>query len=152
MVAAVAAAIGVDSWMKQLKYGKFLDIIWTAKVELRKVYMAETDWYIAKYANRQNASNVDDLTLKEGILELTFNGLLDSFHKLDQIVVKNQFLWANYGSFFRHNWRDIKWHMDANTHDEDLHNMKLVNLNRSFSDEYNDLMQQLEELEVQFSK
>ncbi|MUK39917.1 hypothetical protein GNP82_20505 [Aliivibrio fischeri] len=138
--------------MKQLKYGKFLDIIWTAKVELRKVHMAEMDWYMAKYANRQNESNAEELSLKESVLELTFNGLLDSFHKLDQIVVKDQFLWANYGSFFKIKWVEIKWHMDASTHEEDLHNMELVHLNSSFSDGYNDLMQQLEELEVHFSK
>ncbi|MCG8328776.1 MAG: hypothetical protein MI974_13880 [Chitinophagales bacterium] len=49
VIAAIAAFYGVNSWIKQLRYGKYLTILWDAKVVIRKIYSLQMDWYIRKY-------------------------------------------------------------------------------------------------------
>lgn len=150
IVAAAAAAVGVDSWVNQLKCGKYLDIIWSAKVAIRKVHASEMDWYIANYAYLQNPSESrkSDLETKLKKLEYDFDELSNEFHQLDQVVVKNQFLWANNASHFKYMWLEIKWHMEEN----ELSSTDLPRLNTAFSDYYDALMSQLEEIEDKFGK
>ncbi|MFQ1801075.1 hypothetical protein ACK36F_01450 [Aeromonas veronii] len=141
IVAAAAAAIGVDSWINQLKCGKYLDVIWAAKVAIRKVHASEMDWYISNYSYNQTPSELRkiDLDLKLRRLESDFENLSDEFHQLDQVVVKNQFLWANYASLFKSTWLEIKWHMEENG----ISNKDLPRLNTAFSDYYDFLMEEL---------
>jgi len=150
IIAAVAAAIGVDNWVKQLKFGKYLEVIWSSKVAIRKVHSSEMSWYIANYSHKQNPISERELELKSKTknLELDFQVLKDSFHQLDQIVIKNQFLWANYVSDLEATWLEIKWHMDENS----LTSKDLPKLNTAFSEMYNDLMDKLESIEEQFGK
>jgi len=150
IIVAVAAAIGVDNWVKQLKFGKYLEVIWSSKVAIRKVHSSEMNWYIANYSYKQNQTRELELDLKDKLsrLQLDFQTLKDSFHQLDQIVIKNQFLWANYASMLEGAWLKIKWHMDEN----DLNSKDLPKLNTAFSDDYNDLMDKLEAVETRFGK
>ncbi len=43
IIASIAAAVGVNNWISQLKAGKYLSIIWDAQTSLRKYYSYETD-------------------------------------------------------------------------------------------------------------
>ena len=150
IIAAVAAAIGVDNWVKQLKFGKYLEVIWNAKVAIRKVHSSEMDWYIANYAYIQSqvSERETDLTHKSNKLAQDFQYLKDSFHQLDQIVIKEQFLWANYASHLESKWIEIKWQMEENS----LSSRDLPKLNSAFSDYYNQLMEKLEAIEAKFGK
>jgi hypothetical protein len=150
IIAATAAVIGVDNWVKQLKFGKYLEVIWSSKVAIRKVHSSEMYWYIANYSLKQNPSPEceSDLKSKAEKLEFDFQVLKDSFHQLDQIVIKNQFLWANYASQLETTWLKIKWHMEKNS----LASKDLPKLNAAFSENYNDLMDKLESIEAQFGK
>jgi hypothetical protein len=150
IIAATAAVIGVDNWVKQLKFGKYLEVIWSSKVAIRKVHSSEMYWYIANYSLKQNPSSEceSDLKSKAEKLEFDFQVLKDSFHQLDQIVIKNQFLWANYASQLETTWLKIKWHMEENS----LAGKDLPKLNAAFSENYNDLMDKLESIEAQFGK
>lgn len=150
LVAAAAAAVGVDSWVNQLKCGKYLDIIWAAKVAIRKVHASEMDWYIANYSHLENPIESSQLELEAKLkkLEYDFDELSNEFHQLDQVVVKNQFLWANRASHFKFTWLEILCHMEENK----LSSEDLPRLNTAFNDYYNTLMELLEKLEMKYSK
>lgn len=81
IIAAVAAAIGVDNWVKQLTFGKYFEVIWNAKVAIRKVHSSEMDWYIANYSYIHNSTSEreSDLTSKSNKLAQDFQFLKDSF-------------------------------------------------------------------------
>lgn len=148
--AALVAAIGVNNWIKQLKYGKHLDIIWASKVAIRKVHTSEMDWYIANYSYIQKPTDEkkEDLEIKLQKLEFDFKELKSECDQLDQIVLRSQFLWANYASKFECTWKEIMWHMEENK----LSNHDLPKLNSAFSNFYNDLMTKLEDVESQYEK
>ncbi|MEZ9120898.1 hypothetical protein AB4098_01590 [Vibrio cyclitrophicus] len=150
LVAAAAAAVGVDSWVNQLKCGKYLDIIWAAKVAIRKVHASEMDWYRANYSHLENPIESSQLELEAKLkkLKYDFEELNNEFHQLDQVVVKNQFLWANRASHFKFTWLEILWHMEENK----LSSEDLPRLNTAFNDYYDTLMELLEKLEMKYSK
>lgn len=150
IVAAAAAAIGVDSWVKQLKYGKYLDIIWAAKVAIRKVHVSETDWYISNYSYLEQPSESGSLDLEAKLkrLKYDFDDLTDKFHHLDQVVVKNQFLWACNGAHHKHLWLKIMLDMEENG----LSSKDLPQLSFAFRTNYESLMAKLDEIEEKYSK
>jgi hypothetical protein len=150
ILAALVAAIGVNNWIKQLKYGKHLDIIWTSKVAIRKVHTSEMDWYISNYSYLQKPTDEkkEDLDIKLKKLEFDFNELRCECDQLDQIVLRSQFLWANYASKFEATWREIMWHMEEN----ELTSKDLPKLNSAFSNLYNELMTKLEKVESRYEK
>ena len=57
IIAAAAAAVGVDSWLKQLRVGKSVVIIWDVQVALRKVHAAEITWYVCAYQRKDNSAD-----------------------------------------------------------------------------------------------
>ncbi|MFM5706531.1 hypothetical protein ACET7L_12335 [Aeromonas veronii] len=92
IIAAGAAAIGVTSWLKQLKFGKYLVCIWDVQVALRKLHAEQIMWYIYKYQERNE--EVEFVSKLEKELEDSFNDLKIACHSLDSIVVKNGFIWS----------------------------------------------------------
>ncbi len=150
IIMTVAAVIGVDNWVKQLKFGKYFEVIWSSKVAIRKVHSSEMNWYIANYAYKQNPTSEQKLDLEDKLsrLQRDLQILKDSFHQLDQVVIKNQFLWANNASMLEGAWLKIKWNMDEN----DINSKDLPKLNTDFSNIYNDLMDKLEAIESGFGK
>lgn len=169
MVAAVAAVIGVNSWIDQIKLGPYLNYIWGAKVSLRKINSQNMNWYVFKYNFRQPSNIPDDKRDKiirlidesRKQLEIDFAILEDQFNHIDQIIDKNDYLWANKCSLYKLSWQKIdeylskhpKPDMTKNSLDDILaDNIELARLNSDFHDGYNLLCSQLDELEEKYTK
>ncbi|MFL1906769.1 hypothetical protein [Plesiomonas shigelloides] len=152
LIASVAAVIGVENWVRQLKYGKYIDVIWSAKVNLRKVFNAEMDWYIYKYQSRQVDTLTETVEQKRLKLLSCFDELALSFDMIDQIVERDRFMWSNRESKLRGMWISIDNHMVTHSHQDDFMSMELPNLNSNFNAGYNNLLCELELLEEKISK
>ncbi|MEL4204815.1 hypothetical protein C9E85_15895 [Plesiomonas shigelloides] len=152
LIASVAAVIGVENWVRQLKYGKYIDVIWSAKVNLRKVFNAEMDWYIYKYQSRQVDTLTETVEQKRLKLLSCFDELALSFDMIDQIVERDRFMWSNRESKLRGMWISIDNHMVTHSHQDDFMSMELPNLNSNFDAGYNNLLCELELLEEKISK
>ena len=109
IIAAAAAAVGVDSWLKQLRVGKSLVVIWDVQVALRKIHAAEISWYVHAY-QRSEDFNVEEL--EEDVIK-AFEVLDNCAHELDAIVVKNQFEWLNKVMDIRLAWSAIKSYLET---------------------------------------
>ncbi|MCJ0812046.1 hypothetical protein [Vibrio vulnificus] len=169
IIAAIAAVIGVNSWINQTKLGPYLTYIWDAKVTLRRINSQKMNWYIYKYQARQ-ASSVSHEG-KEQInqlisdckkqLEIEFSALKNQFDHIDQIVDKKDYLWANRFSQYKRAWKNIDTYLTENPQPEydetDLKeflkdNSELVKLNNHFSEGYDFLCSQLDALEEKHTK
>ncbi|MCX0450094.1 hypothetical protein, partial [Aeromonas veronii] len=85
----------------------------------------------------------------------------DQFNHIDQIIDKNDCLWANKCSLYKLSWQKIdeylskhpKPDMTKNSLDDILaDNIELARLNSDFHDGYNLLCSQLDELEEKYTK
>ena len=147
IIAAAAAAIGVDSWLKQLRVGKSIVVIWDVQVALRKVHAAEITWYVYAYQRNGNLAEKHEENLLDAI-----EYLRNLTHELDAIVIKNQFEWANKVSTIDLAWRDIKTylinHPTPTTPQEIIaEHTNLAPKNNYFSKVYEHYLAQLEALE-----
>lgn len=160
VVAAAAALYGVNGWIKQLKYGKYLDIIWEAKTNIRKVFLDEMNWYIQKYQGMSVTEVTktlrDNIEHSEAKLKASHQELLTSFNKIDQIIDKKDFTWANYCSEFKTSWLKIENQLLIPRHKEAKKNIEadieLARLNEIFQNNYYFLLNELEKLENTYSK
>ena len=148
MIAAAAAAVGVDSWLKQLRVGKSLVVVWDVQVALRKIHAAEISWYVHAY---QRSEDFSVEKLEEDVIK-AFEVLDNCAHELDAIVVKNQFEWSNKVMDIQLAWREIKSYLEAHPRPESVadvlvENDLLVPKNSHFSAVYKEYLEQLEKLE-----
>ena len=169
LVAAIAAIIGVNTWIKQTKLGPYLDYIWSAKVTLRKINNEKMSWYIYKYQlrNTPEASEKSKEIFKEKIseyqenLDKQFSILEDKFDHIDQIIAKNDYQWANRLSDYRFIYKEIDDFLtttkmpvfdEQNLTEFLADNAKIVTLNSNFSDHYDFLCSELDNLEKYYSE
>ena len=154
LVAAAAAAVGVDNWIKQMKYGKYLTIIWDAHVAVREVRSLKISWSI--FASMRNEEHSDESHVN---LVEAFAKLESCCEQLDGIVVRNQSEWSNYCSQWRLNWLRIESYYNENpcpsrdnpqaVADEHL---ALLKLNKIFDKGYETIVKKLDDLEQIYSK
>ncbi|EJL6368366.1 hypothetical protein NMR34_003601 [Vibrio cholerae] len=147
IIAASAAAIGVDSWLKQLRVGKSLVVVWDAQVALRKVHAAEITWYVYAYQRSEDSNEQ-----REQEVEKALEVLNSCAHELDAIVVKNQFEWVNKVMDVRLAWKDIKTYLDSHSTPRNKNEILnesviLAPKNTHFSTVYKEYLEQLESLE-----
>ena len=169
IIAAIAAVIGVNSWINQTKLGPYLAYIWDAKVTLRRINSQNMKWYIYKYHARQVTSasyegkeQINQLiTDCKNQLEIEFSALENQFDHIDQIIDKKDYLWANRFSKYKRAWQKIDTYLTENPQPEfdetDLKellkdNSELVKLNNHFSEGYDFLCSQLDALEDRHTK
>lgn len=122
LIAATAAALGVNTWINQTKLAPYLSYIWDAKVILRKIYSENMRLYAMRYALRfkegvedKAKENIDlnaEIHRKE--IELQLSKLKDKFDHIDQIITKNDFEWHNLHSPFKDSWQSIYDHLNSN--------------------------------------
>lgn len=99
IVAAVAAFLGVNTWKKQLKYGKHMSLIWSCMESLRNFQRRNMQWYILAHADCTGSKIPEEtISVEKELLDNCINELDSYFNALDKIVVKNQWQWANYAS------------------------------------------------------
>ncbi|MCX9440011.1 hypothetical protein [Vibrio cholerae] len=151
-IAAYAAVIGVNGWLKQLRVGKSLVVVWDAQVALRKVHAAEITWYVYTYKRSEDSNEQREQEQREQEVEKALEVLNSCAHELDAIVVKNQFEWVNKVMDVRSAWKDIKTYLDSHTKprnkDEILkESVILAPKNKHFLKVYNEYLEQLESLE-----
>ncbi|MDE1244217.1 hypothetical protein [Vibrio aestuarianus] len=154
IIAAGAAALGVDSWIKQFKSGKYLVLVWDAQVALRKVHAAETFWYIHAYRRSDDAKDL--LKSKSEELNVALDELDNSAHSLDALVNKNAQT-LNDVLLIRYVIKRIREYLQnssmPSTAEEVLHdNEQLVPLNKEFDDAYKQTKDRLDAIENQYSK
>lgn len=148
IIAAAAAAVGVDGWLKQLRVGKSIVVIWDVQVALRKVHAAEIAWYVCAYQRKDKSADKEH----EGNLLAAIDHLRNIAHELDAIVINSQFEWANKVSGIYLAWHNIKTylinHPAPKTPQEILTEHKnLAPINGYFSETYELYLAQLEALE-----
>ena len=153
IIIAGAAAIGVNSWLKQLKFGKHLVCIWDVQVALHKIHAEQIMWYIYKYQNRSEENELVSKLEKE--LEDSFNNLKKVCHSLDSIVVKRSFMWSMHISDLYHAWTQIKLHLETNLKPEEHKEIideisTLTPLNTNFSKAMKFCSKQIEKLENEY--
>ncbi|MDO6683154.1 hypothetical protein Q4551_12730 [Oceanobacter sp. 5_MG-2023] len=169
LVASIAAIIGVNTWIKQIKLGPYFDYIWSAKVALRKINNEKISWYIFKYQLRNNPDLPEEVKdqLSGNIekhkkeIESQFDILKDKFDHIDQIIAKNDYEWANHLSRYRRAYKDIGDFLtttnvpvfdESNLTEFLVDNSKLVTLNSHFSNYYDFLCTELDKLEMKHSE
>ncbi|WP_152412272.1 hypothetical protein [Edwardsiella tarda] len=153
VVAAVAAVYGINGWVKQLTHGKYLDIIWEAKINLRKVYLSKNSWYgYAKIAATKCNSKLDNEANEYwDKLDSACKSLSTSFSSIDQIIVRDDFKWQNQATDLHRLLKDTNNLLkELITSDES--EQKLHEKNKLFHCYYNSLLNQLDELEKKHSK
>ncbi|WP_370554248.1 hypothetical protein [Edwardsiella tarda] len=149
VVAAVAAVYGVNGWVKQLTHGKYLDIIWEAKVNLRKVYLSKNSWYgHAKIAATKFNSKLDEEANEHWYkLDNACKNLSTSFSSIDQIIVRDDFKWQNQATELHHLLNDINNFLKKLIIISDKPEQELNEKNKLFHCYYDSFLNQLDELE-----
>ncbi len=164
IIASIAAAVGVNNWISQLKTGKYLSIIWDAQTSLRKYYSYETDLYIHKYQYRFYSNKNDPIALEvfKRIQELELQlsaqtkTIQDNIHDIDQLIEKGSFIWSMTSSALETAWFDIKNYLENSNYPQtpiDLlkESSVLTLLNDSFSQQYEKLCDELLKLESKYT-
>lgn len=154
IIAAGAAALGVTSWLKQLKFGKHLYCIWDVQTALRKINAEEMIWYFHKYGKRNKESEFVSKLEKE--LEDSFNNLKKVCYSLDSVVVKKGFKWTMQINTLHHSWTQIKIYLETSDKPEGHQNIlnensTLVPLNSNFRNYMERCSKEIEKLENKYS-
>ncbi|HDY7933528.1 TPA: hypothetical protein RQK57_004367 [Vibrio vulnificus] len=149
VIAAAAAAVGVDNWLKQLRVGKSLVVIWDVQIALRKVHALEISWYVSAY---QRSSDFPVDKLEEEIIK-AFEVLDSCAHHLDAVVVRNHLEWSMKVTDVCIAWKEIKSYLDSHPRPETIEGVLaedkiLVPKNLRFSEVYTKYLEQLEKLEA----
>ena len=91
LIVTVIAMVGLNTWSKQLKNGKFLTAIWEAKVSICKFDNAFYSWH-AFY--KSDAEELKKLSEKcEAEIHSCLNELGDLSHQLDALSSQNKDVW-----------------------------------------------------------
>ncbi|WP_159820895.1 hypothetical protein [Colwellia sp. 20A7] len=152
VLALLLAFSGIDTWKKQLKYGKHLSIIWDSKHCLRDLQSSRIKWYIYLYAFGKNELNSNEnLKLEAQILEKDLEQLKKSFTALDTIIVKNKWEWSNYAVELNTSFGEISKILKNNQKNPQDLEEKLLKQNNLIDSHFIYLETQLEELELQYS-
>jgi hypothetical protein len=153
-IAAGAALLGVNTWKKQLKYGKHISLVWRCMESLRNFHQRKMLWYILVYADgtHQHISE-EKLNIERKLLNAELEELSRSFNSLDKIVVKNKWQWANYVGGLEINICNIA--KTLSEHKENQIgivplNQKLVEINKSLTANIEFLDSELEKLESEY--
>ena len=160
IIASIAAAVGVNNWISQLKTGKYLSIIWEAQTSLRKYYSYEVDLYIHKYEYRlysnQNDPSALEFSKRIQELELQLNAqtktMQDNLRDIDQLIEEGSYMWSVASSALEMAWFDIKKYLENSNYPQtptDVlnENSVLTPLNDLFSQQYDKLCDELLKLE-----
>ena len=149
------AISGINTWKKQLRFGKHLSIIWESKQYLRELQSSRFKWYIYLYAFGTNELTSDEnLGLEEKIIEKNLEHLTKSFSALDTIVVKNQWQWVNYAISLKQSISEISKILKDNRKNSQSTLpliQKLTEQNKVIDENFKFIETQLERLESEYS-
>ncbi|GAB2192062.1 hypothetical protein MAH1_36710 [Sessilibacter sp. MAH1] len=97
LVAALAAYRGIDAWRSQIKYGKYISVIWSCEEKLREFQLDLMDFQV-QVAIQRCSSNKDLNEVKKHAEELNAKlpVLEKNFSYIDSVVEKNGHQWSNY--------------------------------------------------------
>lgn len=91
---------GVDAWKRQIKYGKMLSLIWDSMSLVRDFHRKFDDWYNRKLIYCEHAvGDMSEIDAFHKLMRISYSQLLELFSKLDSLVIKDGWRWANYARF-----------------------------------------------------
>ena len=97
IITAITVFIGVNTWKKQIKYGKHIALIWSCMESIRNFQRRNDQWYIYAYAyGTTEAKSSEPMDTERKLLDASLEELKSHFSSLDKIVVKNEWQWTNY--------------------------------------------------------
>ena len=111
VILTVVAIIGLNTWSKQLKNGKFLTAIWEEKVSICKLNNKLSSWH-AFY--KSGAEGLKELSEKnETEIHSCLNKLDDLSYQLDALSSQNKETWQRNSRALRMRLNDHKQYLDS---------------------------------------
>ena len=113
VIVAYTAMANLNVWNKQLRYGKYLNIIWNANTSLRAVKQDLLTWFsynkIYLNENFQYANEDEERRFNQFVsdMESSLKTLIKHFDELDVIVEDSTLNWAGMASDLRVEIADI---------------------------------------------
>jgi len=154
-IASGAAVFGIQTWKKQIQHGKHMAIIWECMVLARSVQVAHMDFSVVAFTyTTTTLVSENDYNKAKTALENSIDDLNDQLHKLDRIVVKNEWEFSNQILPIQLYLKSIfttHASQKAKPIEVGSFNSKLGSQNKQFSDALKDLDRKLESLEDKYS-
>lgn len=111
LIVAVAAISGLDTWKKQIRHGKYLTLIWEAKVHLRRIEssLSKAKVYLIFTVTKDSTEkSIEEFRVAERQLKKEIQNASDTCKAIDKLITRNGWLNSNDLGFIEGAWLKYK--------------------------------------------